>query len=182
MAKGLGNGAQPISALLLSHNVANVIIDGSGEFIHGQTYQDMPVTAAASIEVLKILTERNSKVLKNGLKQGIYLKESLKKELSSHPNVGDIRGTGLFIGIEFVENKITKESFNKKLKVSTSIAELGLTDPYNISFYPCSGINDSYSGDGAMIAPPLTVKKHEIDLIVKQFSTLVKDYFNKNSL
>lgn len=76
MAKGLGNGAQPIAALLLSHKVANVIINGSGEFIHGQTYQDMPVTAAASIEVLKILTEKNSKVLKNGLKQGLYLIES----------------------------------------------------------------------------------------------------------
>lgn len=181
IAKGIGNGAQPIAAVLLSDKVAKTISDGSGILRHGQTYENMPITAAAAIEVLKILTEKDNKVLKNGAKQGLYLKESIINELSSHPHVGDIRGRGLFIGIEFVADKLTKESFNQELSISANLLNLALSDPYNIGFYPGSGTNDGYKGDHIMISPPATVRKHEIDLIVNRVSAVVRYYFNKNN-
>lgn len=94
MAKGLGAGYQPIAAMLVSQEIVNVLIKGGGEFIHGQTYQGMPIQAAASLEVLRIIEE--DKLLENVSKQGAYLEQRLKAELGNHPNVGDIRGRGLF--------------------------------------------------------------------------------------
>jgi len=182
VAKGLGGGYVPISAVLVSEKVTKAFIDGSGQFVHGQTYQDMPHISAGSLEVLKILTENDNKLLKKGLKMSEYLFRNLKKKLSNHPYVGDIRGSGLFCGIEFVENKLTKKPFDRKLNISKNIADFALGIPYQIAVYPGNGSADGYNGDHHIIAPPLTVKKKEILLIVDRYSSAVIDYFNQNSL
>lgn len=93
MGKGLGGGYQPIAAMMISQYIANVLMKG-GQFIHGHTYQGMPVQASAALEVLRIIEE--DKLLDNVSKQGAYLEQRLKAELGDHPNVGDIRGQGLF--------------------------------------------------------------------------------------
>lgn len=80
--------------MLVSENVVKVLIKGSGQFIHGHTYQSMPVQAAAALEVLRIIKEDN--LLDNVIKQGLYLEKRLRTELADHPYVGDIRGRGLF--------------------------------------------------------------------------------------
>lgn len=166
---------------MITDDVANAFIKGSGSFKHGQTYQDMPVPAAASIEIIKILTEKNNKVLNNGKKMGEHLLNNLKKRLSNHPYVGNIRGAGLFYGIEFVSDKESKSSFKKELNISQKIADFALKNPYNISIYPCTNTVNGYIGDCHIIAPPLTVKKKEIDLIVDRYSNAIIDYFNENN-
>lgn len=77
LAKGLGGGYQSIGDVLMSHKVANAFLNGSGQFVNGQTYDGMLIAAAAAYSVQKIIT-KNSKVLNNVLKQGLFLKESLK--------------------------------------------------------------------------------------------------------
>lgn len=94
MGKGLGAGYQPIAALMISPKILNVLKRGGGQFIHGQTYQGMPVQAAAALEVLRIIQE--DKLLYNVTNLGVYLEQRLKAVLGDHPNVGDIRGKGLF--------------------------------------------------------------------------------------
>lgn len=94
VAKGLGGGYIPIGAMLVSQDIVNVLLKGGGEFIHGQTYQGMPIQAAAALQVQLIIKEEN--LLDNVIKQGAYLEKCLKAALSDHPNVGDIRGRGLF--------------------------------------------------------------------------------------
>lgn len=92
MGKGLGAGYQPIAAMMVSQKVVNVLMEGNKQFVHDQTYQSMPVQAA--LEVLGII--REDKLMVNVIKQGAYLKKRLKAVLGDHPNVGDIRGLGLF--------------------------------------------------------------------------------------
>lgn len=94
MGKGLGGGYQPIAAMMVSQDIVNVLMKGGGQFIHGHTYQGMPVQASAALEVLRIIEE--DKLLDNVSKQGAYLEQRLKAVLGDHPNVGNIRGQGLF--------------------------------------------------------------------------------------
>ena len=94
IGKGLGGGYQPIAAMMINKNIAKVLEEGSGLFIHGQTYQGMPIQATAALEVLRIISKKNLMV--NVCQQGAYLEACLNYKLGSHPNVGDIRGRGLF--------------------------------------------------------------------------------------
>lgn len=93
MAKGLGAGYQSMAAMLVSPKVVDVLKMGTNEFIHGQTYQGMPVHAAAGLVVLSEI----QKLLPKVSKLAIYLESQLKTNLSNHPNVGDIRGIGYFL-------------------------------------------------------------------------------------
>ncbi|PBP28745.1 PLP-dependent transferase, partial [Diplocarpon rosae] len=116
IGKGLAAGYQPIAALLISQKVVDALMNGSGHFIHGQTYQGMPVQAAAALEVQTITREQN--LTENVRTQGAYLEKRLKTLLGDHPNVGDIRGRGLFWGIEFVKDKQTKEPFELQMGIA----------------------------------------------------------------
>lgn len=93
MGKGLGAGYQPIGAVLISQQIIDVL-SNSGPFVHGQTYEGMPVQATAALAVLNIIKEKN--LVSKVAKKGIYLQKRLIAVLGSHPNVGDIRGRGLF--------------------------------------------------------------------------------------
>ena len=90
MAKGLGGGYEPISAVMASEKV----IKGIGKFENGHTFEGMPITIIAALEVQKII--KKDKLLKKVSKQGAYLEKGLKIALMDHPNVGNIRGQGLF--------------------------------------------------------------------------------------
>lgn len=93
MGKGLGAGYQPIGAMMISKDIFKAFSE-SGQFVHGQTYEGMPVQSVAALEVLRIIQEKN--LLLNVNKKGLYLEQRLKSLIGDHPNVGDIRGKGLF--------------------------------------------------------------------------------------
>lgn len=175
IGKGVAAGYLPIAAVLISEKVVKVLSDGSGQFIHGQTFQGMPIQAAAALEVQRIIREDN--ILENINTQGTYLGEQLKLLLSDHPNVGDIRGRGLFWGIEFVRNKDTKEPFDPKLGIAQRILDCSISAPYNMTVYPGSGTAGGVSGDHIILAPTYLVTKDDIDHIVKVTSDVVRDVF-----
>lgn len=177
IGKGLGGGYQPIAAILISEKIVNRLKKGTGSFVHGQTYESMPIQAAAALEVQKIIQKDN--LLYNVRKQGAYLEKRLKQELSEHPNVGDIRRKGLFWGIEFVKNKNTKEPFDRKLVISDLISKLALSPEYNITVYPGSGSVDGFRGDHIIIAPPFIITQDDVDIIVYRVSTIIRRVFNK---
>ena len=97
MGKGLGGGYAPVSGVLIGDNVVDVLDKGSGVFRHGHTYQGHPIACAAALAVQTIIKEQN--ILQNVRDMGAYLETQLKAKLASHPNVGDIRGKGLFWGV-----------------------------------------------------------------------------------
>jgi adenosylmethionine-8-amino-7-oxononanoate aminotransferase len=123
MGKGLGGGFQPIAAMLANHKVIDVLAKGTGAFSHGQTYQAHPMACRAALEVQRII--RDDDLVSNVRSQGMMLGKLLRQKLSRHPNVGDIRGQGLFWGIEFVEENSTRAPFDSVHAVAMGIHELG---------------------------------------------------------
>lgn len=97
IGKGLGGGYAPVSGLLIGEKIVQAMDKGTGVFRHGQTYQGHPVACAAALAVQKTITEEN--LLDNVRAMGAYLEKQLRERLEAHPNVGDIRGKGLFWGV-----------------------------------------------------------------------------------
>jgi adenosylmethionine-8-amino-7-oxononanoate aminotransferase len=175
IGKGLGAGFAPVAAMLVGHKVTNVLSKGSGVFSHGQTYQGHPVACAAALAVNKIL--RQPDMMLRVRASGTRLEKALKDGLQDHPHVGDIRGKGLFWGLELVQDKSTKEPFDPKMGVAIGIHKLGMEEPYSFSIYPGSGTMDGKKGDHVLLAPPYTSTDEEIDLIAAKTISCISDYF-----
>lgn len=176
VAKGLAAGYQSIAAMLISRKVVDPIMEVSKEFIHGLTFQAMPIQAVAALEVQRIIQEE--RLLDNVSKQGILLGNELKDKLSSHPNVGDIRGRGLFWGLEFVKDKKTKETFDPLLKVAYGLMELSVSE-FNMTVYPSMGCKDGVNGDTLILAPCYTVTNEDVKHIVHQVCLVINTYFSR---
>lgn len=144
-------------------------------FVHGHTYQGSPSGCAAALEVQRIVREEG--LVRNVREMGTLLGRRLNEALGGHPNVGDIRGRGLFWGIEFVADKETKEPFPVQDHVAMSLAELGLTERYCIGVYPGGGSADGVRGDHIIISPAYNVGVAEIETIVNIVARLIGDFF-----
>ncbi|KIM99323.1 hypothetical protein OIDMADRAFT_126687 [Oidiodendron maius Zn] len=175
VAKGLGAGYASIGALLVHNDVVRVLAQGTGAFIHSQTYQSHPLACAAALEVQKILKEDD--LLSNVRKQGALLGKLLVERLGNHPNVGDIRGRGLLWGIEFVKNKATKEPFPSSNKVSPKIHSLGLSTDHGICFLAAHATMDDKTGDYIALAPPYIVSEQEVHLMVDRTEKVLRAFF-----
>ncbi|XPS75608.1 hypothetical protein M3J09_007683 [Ascochyta lentis] len=177
VGKGLAGGFQPLSAMLVGPKVNDAFEygPGSGAFSHGHTFQNFPLGCAAGLEVQKIVQEE--KLLQNVREKGSRLSKMLKKRLSDHQHVGDIRGAGLFWGIEFVKDKQTKEPFPADMKVNWEIYLQGLAPPYEVHVYPGMGTVDGANGDHIIISPSYNITDAEVDAIVDRVGRLVEDYF-----
>ena len=166
MAKGLGAGYQPIGAMLASDKIYQAVAQGSGFFQHGYTYMAHPVACAAALAVThKILDED---LLKQVVLRGEYLHSALSNVLGGHSNVGDIRGLGLFQGVELVADRYTKAPLSSNLgiagKVKKAAFEAGLI------CYPMAGTIDGVQGDHILLAPPFIISEAQIDELVAKLS------------
>ncbi|ETR97929.1 aminotransferase, class III [Trichoderma reesei RUT C-30] len=166
LGKGLGGGYAPIAGVLVGYRVIRALEEGSGRFSHGQTYQAHPISCAAAAAVHRIIREEG--LVDNVLHMGRYLESLLKQKLGHHRYVGDIRGRGLFWGIEFVKDKASKAPFDRELDIGMLVHQKGLslTEDGGIMLYPGAGSVDGILGDHILIAPPYTVTTSQIDLIV----------------
>ena len=169
VAKGLGAGYQPIGAMLCSASVYRAIDCGTGFFQHGHSYLCHPVAAAAALAVVKELLEKN--LIDRSKVMGDRLETALFSKLGQHPHVGDIRGRGLFRGVELVDNLETKAPFDPSrgiaAKVKAAAFDLGLL------CYPMSGTRDGRHGDHVLLAPPFILEDAHIDLIVDTLSKAI---------
>lgn len=177
IGKGLGGGYQPIAALLIGDKIVKTLKEGSGMFLHGQTYQAFPVACAAALATQNIILRDN--LLENVCTQGDYLHSLLAEYIGGHPCVGDIRGKGLFWGIEFVMDKTTKEPFHPSLNIAKRIHNVGLSRPHSMSFYPGQGTVDGLRGDHIIIAPAYNVTRDDIELIAMTIKDVIDEVFVK---
>ncbi|KAJ5167519.1 Aminotransferase [Penicillium canariense] len=173
IGKGLGGGYAPVSGVLIHDSIVQTIDKGTGQFRHGQTYQGHPIACAAALAVQKTIKEQS--LLENVRKMGAYLEERLRQQFQNHPNVGDIRGKGLFWGVEFVKDRATKQPFDPNTRLSFHIQEKGLQPDYAVSLYGCSGTVDGIRGDHVVLAPPYIVSREEIDTLVDVFARVLTD-------
>ena len=177
IGKALGAGYAPISALLVHERVISGLKNGSGFFPHGQTYQSYPASCAAALEVQKIIGEGN--LIANVSSMGHYLGILLHDRLGNHPNVGDIRGRGLFWAIEFVADKTSKRPLDPALNIAKRLGSKGLQEGYDISLFPASGSADGWRGDHFLLAPPYTVTEAEVEEIVERACRVVDAVFDE---
>jgi adenosylmethionine-8-amino-7-oxononanoate aminotransferase len=119
VAKGLGAGYQPVGAVLAQGAIVERLRHGSGSFLHGHTYIGHPVAAAAALAVQQVI-ERDD-LLAQVRRRGATLRRMLGDAFGKHEHVGDIRGRGLFIGIELVQDRATKEPFAPERKLHAAI-------------------------------------------------------------
>lgn len=169
-AKGMSCGYTPFGAAIVSDKIFNTImINGSGRFQHGHTYAGNPLSAGIVCKVLDILEREN--YVENAAEMGDYLMGKLQN-LYRYPIVGDVRGKGLMIGIEFVKNQGTKEPFLPTAKVSELITNAALDR--GIVPYPGTGSGDGVRGDHILLAPPLNISKDEIDELYNALESTIE--------
>lgn len=170
VAKGLAAGYQPLGAILIDKNIVNIIETGSGFFQHGHTYIGHATACAAGLATQLEIQEHN--LLSNVREQGSNLVEQFKAKFSSLPElgqfIGDIRGRGLFIGIELVANKQTKQPFNPQLKIHSKIKKQAMEN--FLMVYPMGGTIDGIQGDHVLLAPPFILNEGHVEKIVTRLT------------
>lgn len=169
IAKGLGAGYQPIGAMLCSGKIYEAIESGSGFFQHGHTYLGHPVASAASYAVVSEILEKD--LLVKVKQQGLKLEAQLHDVFGQHPNIGDIRGRGLFKGLELVSNRDTKTPFDTTLNIAKKIKAAAFDA--GLICYPMSGTIDGKIGDHILLAPPFIMSDDQIDELVSKLKTAV---------
>lgn len=162
LGKGMGAGYAPIAAALASEKVIEPILAGTKVVMSGHTLSANPQSCAVSLAVLEYL-EKNQ-IVSEVESKGDYLKNMLLHLKNQYSFIGDIRGKGLMLGIEFVEDVTTKAPFPREALVTQEI--ISLAKEKGLLVYPAGSGIDGVNGDSIIISPPLTITKNEIDELV----------------
>lgn len=162
IAKGLGAGYQPIGATLCSDRIIEAVRGGSGAFAHSHTYIGHPTACAGALAVQRAVRERG--LLAQVRARGDYFGRRLHEAFAQHPHVGNIRGRGLFWGVELVADRASKAPFNPALKLHARIKSAGMAE--GLLCYPMGGAADGRRGDHVLLAPPFIVSEAHLDEIV----------------
>lgn len=169
LAKGLAAGYQPIGAVLASAGIFESFRDGSGFFQHGHTYMGHATACAAALAVLE--TIRGDRLLENVRVQGQVLADALHAGFGDHPFIGDIRGRGLFRGIELVADRATKQPFDPDLRIHARIRTAAMGK--GLMCYPMGGTIDGKHGDHVLLAPPFIIDDAIVADIVRRLGEAV---------
>ncbi len=169
VAKGLGGGYQPIGAVLVSGRVYEAFETGSGSFRHGHTYMGHATACAAALAVQRAVRERN--LLENVRRRGAELRAALERRFAAVPQVGDIRGRGLFLAAELVADPDTREPFDPGLNLAGRIKAQGMAR--GLICYPGSGTADGRRGDHVLLAPPFIIDSAQVEEIADKTAAAV---------
>ena len=160
-AKGLAGGYTPLGAVIVRDSIVEQFIKSKSNIVGGHTSCANPLSSAVGLAVIRYVKE-------NGLIEkcsdiGNYLKKRLTELHEKHPIVGDVRGMGLMIGIEFVKDKKTKEPFPSEAKIAATVTNEALER--GVIVYPGTGTADGILGDHILLTPPFIITKEHADEI-----------------
>jgi len=175
IAKGLGGGYMPLGASVCQQHIADTLFEKDGVILTGHTFAGHTAACAAGVAVQKII-EREGLVEKVK-RDGEWMLGELHSMLGQHPYIGDIRGRGFFIGVEFVKDRESKEPFDPELSVFTKIGREGFAN--GLITYPVGGNVDGNRGDITIIAPPYNATRAELTEILDKFDITVKAVFSE---
>ncbi|MGC6391087.1 MAG: aspartate aminotransferase family protein [Alphaproteobacteria bacterium] len=162
IAKGLGAGYQPLGAMICTDVIYQAIKKGQGAFQHGHTYLGHPMAAAAGVAVLNIFEQEN--LVEAVQQKSRLLFTRLHQTFGQHPHVGDIRGRGLFLGLELVASRDDNQPFCPTRKLAKTIKQIALQ--HGLICYPSSGTIDGRYGDHILLAPPFVIQNDQLDELV----------------
>jgi adenosylmethionine-8-amino-7-oxononanoate aminotransferase len=170
--KGIASGYAPLGAVLVAANVVEAFENGTGTFKHGFTYQAHPVATAAGNAVLDYIESHNLFARVAPAAQALL---AALGPLQSHRHVGEIRGLGLLLGIEFVRDKSTRAAFDPSQAIAERIRAAAMDA--GVLTYPTQGCVDGKSGDHILLAPPFIVTPEESALIAKALAAALAKVF-----
>jgi len=170
--KGIASGYAPLGAVLVARNVVEAFENGTGTFKHGFTYQAHPVATAAGNAVLDYIEANN--LFARVAPAAQVLRDALAP-LQPHRHVGDIRGLGLFVGIEFVRDKSTRVPFDPSHATAEKIRSAAMDE--GVLTYPTQGCVDGTRGDHILLAPPFIITSKESALIADALTTALGKVF-----
>ena len=169
IAKGLGGGYQPLGGVLVHERIVDALDRGSGFFHHGHTYLGHPVACAAALAVQKVIQRDGLVDAVSTL--GARLSAQLHARFDASRNVGDIRGRGLFMAIELVDDRATKRPFDPALRLHARVMTQAIAR--GLLVYPMGGTVDGQRGDHVLIAPPFVATRDDVDEIVRRLGVAV---------
>lgn len=172
VGKGIASGYAPLGAVLVAPNVAEAFEQGSGAFQHGFTYQAHPVATAAGNAVLDYI---ESGQLFDRVNPASKILRAELAALRSHPHVGEVRGLGLLVGIEFVKDKTTREAFPRGGNIAERVRQAALDE--GVLTYPTQGCMDGLRGDHILLAPPFVVAPEESAIIARSLKSALARVF-----
>lgn len=170
IGKGLGGGYQPIGAMLCSNKLFETLKTTSGALIGGHTYMGHSIACAAALEVQNVIAEDG--LLDQVQSIGAEFGRRLREQFTDHQHIGDIRGRGLFWGIEFVKNRSSKEPFDPALKFNKALKRNAME--VGLICYPGGGTVDGLSGDHVLLAPPFIINSSHVNEIVDKLSQSIE--------
>jgi hypothetical protein len=164
--KGIAGGYAPLSALVTSRRILDVLAAGSGAPQHNQTFSHHPVSCAAGLATIRQIKAQG--LVARCASMGRVLFQRLA-DLLGHPHVGDVRGRGLLAGIEFVEDKAARRPFDRALRVAETLAETA--QAAGLVLWPHGGQADGSGGDLVLVGPPFVITEDEIGELVARLRT-----------
>ncbi|NCQ25147.1 MAG: aspartate aminotransferase family protein [Rhodobacteraceae bacterium CG17_big_fil_post_rev_8_21_14_2_50_63_15] len=170
IAKGLGAGYQPIGAMLCSDTIYQAIAAGSGFFQHGHTYIGHPIACAAADVVVQKLTTGG--MTRRAAQMGEKLDAALHTVFGQHPHIGDIRGRGMFRGLEIVEDRASKAPFSPEREINKALKKAAFEA--GLICYPMGGTIDGRQGDHVLLAPPFILTEAQIEELTDKLSAALK--------
>lgn len=167
MGKGMAAGYAPIAGVLVAEKVLSAIENGSGRVLGGHTYAGNPLSSATALAVLNVFTD--DQVLANGQKMAERLAVGLSDLAAQHPLVGDARGLGMLRGLEFVQDRTTKEVTLPQGTITAHVSASCLRQ--GLVVYPSTG---GYN-ESVLVAPPLTISSEEVDELLSRLDAALHE-------
>jgi adenosylmethionine-8-amino-7-oxononanoate aminotransferase len=169
LAKGLGAGYYPIGAIAAKNKYVQPVLDNGG-FMHGFTYAGNPFGCAVARAVLETIDEE--KLVENSKNQGEYLLQKIKALAENYQWIGDVRGRGLLMAVEFAD-KDTKQPFPNSWQVGEAVTKVAFD--LGLIVYPKKSLN-GITGDHVLVTPPLIITREESDKLLNLVTQTFESY------
>jgi adenosylmethionine-8-amino-7-oxononanoate aminotransferase len=169
-AKGIGAGYTPLGVVLAPAAMVDDLSERTG-FNLSHTYNANPIACAAGIAVIDEVVERG--LVDAARETGAYLRERLEELKAASPIVGDVRGEGLLLAVEYVRDKAKKTVFPNEVFASDRIRQIGLS--HGLLLYSRRQ-NGGRFGEWSIVSPPLVITRDEVDELVDRLAATLADF------
>lgn len=169
-AKGATSGYFPFGLVASSGAVRDAVLAAPPGFVHGFTYSHHAVGAAVAGEVLRILEDE--RLVEASAEKGDRLQGLLRDRLGGHPNVGEIRGRGLLVGLELVADRETRAPFPRTDRVTEAVVREAKAA--GLLLYSGTGLANGTDGDAIVLGPPFVVTEDELVAIADRLTSAIE--------
>ncbi len=171
IAKGLAGGYVPLGATIYGDKVAELLTSRAGGPMTGHTFTGHTLACAAGVAVQTVIARDH--LVERVARDGARLKQMLSDRMGNLPALGDIRGRGFFIGLEFVADRDTKEPFPPEFGLHLRIRARSLQN--GLICYPMGGNVDGVKGDTVILAPPYNATDDELGEMVEKLDRSARE-------